>query len=104
MPTSRPFFFGDGTVTSGATAVSVLSLIQADGFEPTGSCVSLNVSCSTATYWGWESTVTNTDVALVGANTPVTDSAVGAMSDTVPISQLFIYNNSGGPSTVTIYA
>jgi hypothetical protein len=33
----------------------------------------------------------------------ITDSASGKASDTVPISQMYIFNNSGGTSTVTIY-
>ena len=105
MPAQYPFFFGNGSVTSSATAVSVQSLIAtAMGFVPKGACVSLNVTCSTATYWGFASTVTNTDGALVAANTPVTDSATGQLSDAIPISQMFIYNNSGGASSVVIYA
>ncbi len=104
MPQQYPFFFGNGTITNDATAVSVLSLIQAAGFQPTGACVSLNVTCNTATYWGYSSAVTNSDGALVAANTPVTDSASGQPSDAVPISQMFIYNHSGGTSTATIYA
>lgn len=101
---SFPFFFGNATITTGATAVSVLALLQAAGFQPTGSCVSLNVTCDTATYWGNASTVTNTDGALVPATTPVVDSAVGFASDTVPIARMFVYNNSGGASMATIYA
>lgn len=105
MPQQYPFFFGNGSITSGATAVSVESLITtAMGFVPKGACVSLNVTCSTNTYWGYSSSVTNTDGALVPANTPVVDNASGQPSDTIPISQQFIYNNSGGSSSVVIYA
>lgn len=105
MPQQYPFFFGNGSITNDATAVSVESLITtALGFVPKGACVSLNVTCNTNTYWGYSSSVTNTDGALVAANTPVTDAASGQPSDAVPISQQFIYNHSGGTCSVVIYA
>ena len=104
MPTQSTFFFGNGEITSSATAVSVLSLIIADGYTPKGGCVSLNVTCSTNTYWGNASTVTNTDGALVTANTPFTDSGTGLTGNVIPINEMFIYNNSGGASAVVIFA
>lgn len=105
MPQQYPFAFGNATITNDATAVSVESLLTTImGFVPKGACVSLNVTCNTATYWGNSSAVTNSDGALVAANTPVSDSATGQLSDAVPVSQMFIYNHSGGSSTATIYA
>ncbi len=97
----QPFVFTNGTVTSGATAVSVLSML---GITPTGACVGLNVTCSTASYWGNASTVTNTDGGLVAANVPVSDTATGVAGNTIPIEKMFIYNNSGSPCTAVIYA
>lgn len=104
MPQQYPFFFGNASLTNDATALSILALIQAASFQPTGPCVSLNVTFNTNTYWGYASTVTNTDGALVPANTPVSDSGVGALSDTVPISQMYVYNHSGGTASGVIYA
>jgi len=104
MAQQYPFFAGNDSITNDATAVSVLSLIQAAGFQPTGSCTYLSVTCSTATYWGWASTVTNTDGALVAITTPVVQTAVGALSDTIPISQMYIYNHSGSTCVATIFA
>lgn len=101
MASQYPFFFGNATVVNSATAVSVLSLL---GFTPTGACVSLNISLSTNSYWGYASTVTNTDGGLVTANTPIVDAADGRGSNVIPISQMFVYNNSGGNATAVIYA
>lgn len=103
MAEQVPFVFFNATITNDATAVSIDALIRAS-YAITGSCVSLNVTCDTATYWGNASTVTNTNGALVPANTPVSDSAVGFASDTVPIARMFLFNHSGGTSTATIYA
>ena len=105
MASQYPFAFGNATVTSSATAVSVLSLITTIlGAAPTGACVSLNVSLSQNSYWGNSSAVTNTDGALVTANTPVSDSGTGVSGNAVPIAQMFIYQNSGSPATATVYA
>lgn len=104
MPTQRPFFAGNATVTAAATAVSILALIQGEGFQPTGACVSLNITFDANVYLGWESSVTNTDGGLIPANTPVTDSAVGALSDNIPISQMFFYKQAAGDANCVIYA
>jgi hypothetical protein len=101
--TQTPFAFFNATVTSGATAVSILSLIQGAGITVSGSCVSLNVASNTDMYWGNSSAVNQTTGALVFSGIAITDSASGKASDTVPISQMYIFNNSGGTSTVTIY-
>lgn len=104
MATQSCFFFGNGSVTNSATAVSVLSLIVAAGYTPKGGCVGLNVTANTNLYWGNASTVTNTDGGLVAANTPVTDSGTGLSGNVIPLNEMFVYNNSGGTSSVAIYA
>ena len=104
MATQNSFFFGNATVVSAATAVSVLSLIRGEGFEPTGACVSLNVMFDANTYWGSSSSVTNTDGALVTANTAVVDAADGRGANTIPISQMFIFKEGVGDADCVIYA
>ena len=91
-------------MTNTATAVSILSLIVAAGYTPKGGCVSLNVTANTALYWGGAATVTNTDGGLVGANASVVDSGTGLTGDVIPINQMFLFNNSGGTSSVAIFA
>ena len=104
MPTQSCFVFTNGTVTNDATAVSILSLIVASGYTPTGGCVALNITFNTATYWGNASTVTNTTGALVAANTPVSDGGTGLTGNVIPINEMYVYNHSGGDSTAAIYA
>ena len=104
MAEQFPFVAGNASIVNDATAVSVLALIKSLGVSPTGSCTGLNVTCSTDTYWGYESTVTNTDGLLVSANTPALGSAVGWASDTIPISRMFVFNHSGGTSSAAIWA
>jgi hypothetical protein len=104
LPEQIPFVAGNATVANDATAVSVLSLIQA--IEPlvTGSCTGLNITFDTATYWGNDSAVTNTNGLLVAANTPALGSAVGWGSDTIPIARMFVFNHSGSTATGAIWA
>jgi hypothetical protein len=104
MAEQYPFVFFNASITNDATAVSIDALIRAAGYSVTGSCVSLNVTCNTDVYWGNASTVTNTNGALVASGIPVSDGAVGAASDCIPIARMFIFNHSGGTSTATIYA
>lgn len=104
MAEQIPFVFFNATITNDATAVSIDALIRAAGYAVTGACVSLNVAIDAATYWGNASTVTNSNGALVPANTPVTDGASGQPSDAVPVARMFIYNHSGGTANATIYA
>lgn len=103
MATQNNFAFVNGTVTTSATAVSVLSLFVAAGYTPAGGCVALNVTCDTNSYWGNASTVTNSDGALVASGTPVTDSASGLTGNVIPINQMFLYQNSGGVCSVVLY-
>jgi hypothetical protein len=104
MAEQKDFFFGNGTVVNAATAVSVLSLIVAASYTPTGGCVSLNVAFDVDTYWGNASTVTNSDGALVPANTPVVDSGTGLTGNVVPINKMFVYRTGGGNASAVIYA
>jgi hypothetical protein len=104
MATQPCFVFANGTVTNDATAVSVLSLIVAAGYTPTGGCVALNITLNTATYWGNASTVTNSNGALVAANTPVTDGGTGLTGNVIPINEMYLFNHSGGDASAVIYA
>lgn len=104
MPTQSDFAFVNVTVTAGATAVSVYDLLVSAGYTPVGGCVALNVAFSSNTYWGNASTVTNTDGALVAANTPVSDSATGDRSNYIPIAHMYVYKQAAGNASGTIYA
>lgn len=104
MPTQNDFAFVNATVTSVATAVSIHALLVSAGFTPRGGCVALNVTANTDTYWGSASTVTNSDGALVAANTPVSDSATGGGSNMIPIAHMFVYKAAAGDSSLVIYA
>ena len=104
MPTQADFFFGNVTVTAGATAVSIYDLLVANSYTPKGGCVALNVTFSSNTYWGNASTVTNTDGGLVTANTPVTDSATGGGSNMIPIAHMFVFKQAAGDASGVIYA
>ena len=104
MAEQYPFAFVNATVTAGATAVTILSLLQGEGFNPTGACVGLSVTFDANTYWGSASTVTNTDGALVAANTPVTDAGTGVSGNSIPIANMFVYKQAAGDANCVIYA
>lgn len=104
MATQNSFFFGNVTVTSEATAVSILALLLAASFQPTGTCVSLNIVFDTNTYWGTASTVTEVAGALVTAGTPVVDSADGSHGNTIPLSQMFVFKDGVGDASGVLYA
>jgi len=104
MATQNSFFFGNASVVSEATAVSVLSLIQGEGFNPTGTCVSLNITFDTDVYYGNASTVTDSDGALVTAGTPVADSASGVGGNTIPLASIFVFKNGVGDADCVIFA
>lgn len=104
MAAQNNFAFVNGTVVSEATAVSILSLLQDAGFEPTGACVSLNVVFDADTYWGSAATVDDSDGALVVANTPVSDAADGRAGNAIPIASMFVFKNGVGNADCVIYA
>lgn len=105
MPTQDDFVFANVTVTSAATAVSVYDLIVAAGVTPRGGCVRLKLTFSSNTYWGNSSSVTDSDGALVAANTAaIDDSATGASSNVIPIAHIFVYKAAAGDASGTIYA
>ena len=103
--TSAPFFFGNATVISAATAVSIASLISGAGFTITGQCVGLTVTFDKDTYWGNSASVTDINGgALVSAGQSVSDSASGWQSNVIPISQMFVYRAAALNTSAVIYA
>lgn len=103
MAQQKTFKFGNVTVTSVATAVSVLSLVQSLNYIPTGGCVALNLVFNTDTYWGDASTVTNSDGALVPANTQVVDGGTGLTGNVVPLNEMFVYKAAAGDASGVLY-
>ena len=103
-------FYGERTVTAGATAVSISALIrsapganQAPAFTGSGIGCALSFSSTKDIYVGTDSGVTDSGGGgLLPADTPFTDYGSGTMGNVCDIAQLFIYS-AGTDATVTVY-
>lgn len=105
MATQNAFVFLSGTVTAGATAVSLFAFLVANGFTPTGSCVSLSFYSASDLYVGNASTITEAaGGALLAADTPFTDSATGMAGNTIPLDHIFVFKQAAGDATISIFA